>query len=86
MLTQMANTLLKSADQADAFAKSKERNQKIKSLHEAISEKYKFYTSRGYSTDETKRDADTLKILEKKLTLNNQENDKLDRLFFKYGI
>lgn len=85
-LSKLADRLLKNSDRISEFESARNNAARIKNLHEAISNRYKFYTTRGYATDETKRDADYLKTIEKKLTLTVQEKDRLDRLFYKYSV
>jgi len=82
----MADKLLKSADQADAWKKSKEKSDRLKKLHEALTEKYKFNMSKGYDNDSVLVDIDFVKRVEKKLTLTEIEDRKLNSLFFKYRI
>jgi hypothetical protein len=89
MLSKMADILLKSADRADAYAQSQAKNKKLKLLHEAMTERYKFYISSkdkvSYS-DQVKSEIEQVKRLEKKLTLTDHDNSILERLFNKYKI
>jgi thioredoxin-related protein len=89
MLSKMADKLLKSADRADAYAQSQAKYKRIKLLHEAMTERYKFYiTSKDKCTyaDQVKTDIEQVKKLEKKLTLTSSEDTTLSRLFAKYRI
>jgi hypothetical protein len=89
MLSKMADKLLKSADKADAYAQSQAKYKRIKLLHEAMTERYKFYiTSKDKDTytDQVKSDIEQVKKLEKKLTLTPSEDTTLSRLFAKYRI
>jgi hypothetical protein len=89
MLSKMADKLLKSADKSDAYAQSKAKQQKLQRLHEAMTERYKFYMSskdKLQHADQVKKDIDLVKILEKKLTLTNDESNSLNRLFAKYRV
>ena len=89
MLSKMADILLKSADKADAYAQSQAKNKKLKLLHEAMTERYKFYISNkdkfSYA-DQVKSEIEQVKRLEKRLTLTDQDNSILERLFNKYKI
>lgn len=89
MLSKMADILLKSADKADAYAQSQAKNKRFKLLHEAMTERYKFYISskdKCSYADQVKNEIDQVKRLEKKLTLTDQDNSILERLFNKYKI
>ena len=88
-LSKMADKLLKATDRSDAFAESKKKQERLKQLHEAISERYKFAMNLPIKSElmqETTRDIQTFKAIEKKLTLTPKENTVLQRLFDKYGI
>ena len=89
MLSKMADKLLKSADRSDAYAQSQAKYKRIKLLHEAMTERYKFYITHkdkcSYA-DQVKSDIDQVKRLEKKLTLTLSEDSTLNRLFAKYRI
>jgi len=89
MLSKMADKLLKSADKADAYAQSQAKYKRLKLLHEAMTERYKFYISNREKytyADQVKSEIDQVKKLEKKLTLTDQDNSILERLFNKYKI
>lgn len=86
MLTKMADLILKSADRSEAFAKSKERSNKIKALHESLTDKYRFNIVKGYNNNEVKSDIEFVKKVQTKLSLTESENKKLDSLFFKYRV
>jgi vacuolar-type H+-ATPase subunit I/STV1 len=89
MLSKMADKLLKSADRSDAYAQSQAKYKKIKLLHEAMTERYKFYISskdKFIHADQVKSDIDQVKKLEKKLTLSQMEENTMNRLFAKYRI
>jgi len=89
MLSKMADILLKSANRADTYAQSQAKNKKLKLLHEAMTERYKFYiTNKDKDTyaDQVKSDIEQVKKLEKKLTLTPSEDTTLSRLFAKYRI
>jgi hypothetical protein len=89
MLSKMADILLKSADKADAYAQSQAKNKKLKLLHEAMTERYKFYISskdKFSYADQVKSEIEQVKRLEKRLTLTDQDNSILERLFNKYKI
>ena len=89
MLSKMADKLLKSADKADAYAQSQAKYKRIRLLHEAMTERYKFYiTSKDKYTyaDQVKIDIEQVKKIEKKLTLTPSEDTTLSRLFAKYRI
>ena len=89
MLSKMADKLLKSADKADAYAQSQAKYKRMKLLHEAMTERYKFYiTNKDKDTyaDQVKSDIEQVKKLEKKLTLTPSEDTTLSRLFAKYRI
>ena len=89
MLSKMADKLLKSADKADAYAQSQAKYKKIKLLHEAMTERYKFYISskdKCSYADQIKSEIEQVKRLEKRLTLTDQDDSILERLFNKYKI
>jgi tRNA U34 5-carboxymethylaminomethyl modifying GTPase MnmE/TrmE len=89
MLSKMADKLLKSADKADAYAQSQVKYKRIKFLHEAMTERYKFYISnkdKATYVDQVKSDIEQVKKLEKKLTLTTIEDNILNRLFAKYRV
>ena len=89
MLSKMADKLLKSADKADAYAQSQAKYKRMKLLHEAMTERYKFYIThkeKFIHADQVKSDIEQVKKLEKKLTLSVAEGTALDRLFAKYRI
>ncbi len=89
MLSKMADKLLKSADKADAYAQSQTKYKRIKLLHEAMTERYKFYIThreKFIHADQVKIDIEQVKKLEKKLTLTPIEDTSLNRLFAKYKI
>jgi hypothetical protein len=89
MLSKMADKLLKSADKADAYAQSQAKYKKIKLLHEAMTERYKFYIThkeKFIHADQVKSDIEQVKKLEKKLTLAPNEDTIINRLFAKYRI
>ena len=86
ILNKLADKLLKSTDLSDQFNSSREKYNRIKKLHESLTEKYKFNIGRGYSNTDVESDINFLKKSEKKLTLSDVENRKLDSLFFKYRI
>jgi len=86
ILNKLADKLLKSKDLSDQFNSSREKSNRIKKLHESLTEKYKFNIRRGYSNTDVENDINFLKKSEKKLTLSDDENKKLDLLFFKYRI
>lgn len=85
-LSKMADKLLKAADLSDQFNSSREKSNRIKKLHESLTEKYKFNMGRGYSNIDVENDINFVKKAEKKLTLSDVETRKLDSLFFKYRI
>ena len=85
-LNKMADRILKAADQADALKKSKERSDKIKLLHEAITDKYRFKISRHESVEELEGQVAFLKKVEKTLSLTWSQEQLLERLFNRYGI
>lgn len=85
-LCKLADRLLKNSDRVSEFESAQKKAKRIKSLHEEISKKYKFNILKGYQVEDIKKDANFLKTVEKKLTLTNQEIDKLDRLFSKYKV
>ena len=82
----MADKLLKASDLSDQFKSSKEKYDRIKKLHESLTDKYKFNMTKGYSNSDVENDINFLKKVEKKLTLTEIENRKLDHLFYKYRI
>ena len=89
MLSKMADKLLKSADKADAYAQSQTKYKRIKLLHEAMTERYKFYITHKEKfiyADQIKSDIEQVKKLEKKLTLTTSEDTALNKLFAKYKI
>jgi hypothetical protein len=89
MLSKMADKLLKSADKADAYAQSQAKYKRIKLLHEAMTERYKFYITHNEKfihADQIKSDIEQVKKIEKKLTLSPSEDTTLSRLFAKYRI
>lgn len=89
ILSKMADKLLNVAGRSDAFNESKKKQDKIKRLHEAISEKYKFSMNlpiHSMIMQETTRDIQSLKAIEKKLTLTPSDEATLERLFYKYRI
>tara|TARA_R110000868_G_C10706052_1_gene749540 strand:+ start:268 stop:546 length:279 start_codon:yes stop_codon:yes gene_type:complete len=86
MLTKMADLILKSANRSEAFAKSKEKSNKIKVLHESLTDKYRFNITKGYDINEVKNDIDFVKKVQTKVSLTESENKKLESLFFKYRI
>ena len=85
----MADKILKSADRSDAYAKSQAKNKRLKLLHEAMTERYKFYiTSKDKCSyaDQVKSDIEQIKKLEKKLTLSATEETAINKLFAKYNV
>ena len=85
----MADKLLKSADRSDAYAQSQAKYKRLKLLHEAMTERYKFYIThkeKFIHADQVKLDIEQVKKLEKKLTLTTSEQTSLDKLFAKYRI
>jgi len=89
MLSKMADKLLKSADKSDAYAQSKAKEQKIKQLHIAMTEKYKFCLSskdKHQAADQIEKQIAEVKRLEKKLSLTTNESNSLNNLFAKYRI
>ena len=85
----MADKLLKSADRSDAYAQSQAKYKRLKLLHEAMTERYKFYIThkeKFIHADQVKLDIEQVKKLEKKLTLTTGEQTSLDKLFAKYRI
>lgn len=89
MLSKMADKLLKSADRSDAYAQSQAKYKRLKLLHEAMTERYKFYIThkeKFIHADQVKLDIEQVKKLEKKLTLTTSEQTSLDKLFAKYRI
>jgi hypothetical protein len=89
MLSKMADKLLKSADKADAYAQSQAKYKRIKLLHEAMTERYKFYIThkeKFIHADQVKSDIEQVKKLEKKLTLTTSEDTAINKLFAKYKI
>lgn len=89
MLSKMADKLLKSADRSDAYAQSQAKYKRLKLLHEAMTERYKFYIThkeKFIHADQVKLDIEQVKKLEKKLTLTTGEQTSLDKLFAKYRI
>ena len=86
MLSKMADLILKSADKSDAFAKSKQRSIKLTTLHESLTDKYRFNITKGYDISEVKNDIDFVKKVQTKLSLTESESKKLESLFFKYRV
>jgi nitrate/nitrite-specific signal transduction histidine kinase len=89
ILSKMADKLLKSADISDALAQSKAKQQKYNQLHEAMTERYKFYLiskDKHQYADQVRKDIDEVKKFQKKLSLTTQESNTLNRLFAKYRI
>jgi hypothetical protein len=86
LLTKMADKLLQSTDKAEAFEKSRQRSEKLKRLHDAISQRYKFRITRHESVADTEVDAAFLKLVQKTLTLTWSQETQLEKLFFKYNV
>jgi gamma-glutamyl phosphate reductase len=86
LLTKMADRLLKASDKIEALNKSRERSDKIKKLHESISERYKFKVTRHENLIDIECDVKFLKLIEKTLSPTLSQENKLDALFKKYSI
>jgi len=86
LLTKMADRLLKASNKIEALNKSRERSDKIKKLHESISERYKFIVTRHESLIDIECDVKFLKLIEKTLSPTSSQENKLDALFKKYNI
>jgi gamma-glutamyl phosphate reductase len=86
LLTKMADRLLKASDKIEALNKSRERSDKIKRLHESISERYKFKVTRHENLIDIECDVKFLKLIEKTLSPILSQENKLDALFKKYSI
>jgi two-component sensor histidine kinase len=86
ILAKMADKILKSAELSDAFNQSKQRSDRMKRLHEAITTRYKFEVANHKDCGTTELDASFTKHIEKKLTLSDRETYKLEALFKKYRI
>jgi hypothetical protein len=86
ILGKMADKILKSAELSDAFNQSRQRSDKLKRLHEAISQRYKFEVANHRDCSTTQLDASFTKYVEKKLTLSDRDTYKLEGLFKKYRI
>ena len=89
MLSKMADKLLKSADRSDAYAQSQAKTKRMKALHEAMTERYKYYiTSKEKASyvEQVESDVSQLKKFEKKLTLTESDSMMLDRLYAKYRV
>lgn len=86
ILNKLADKLLKSTDLSDAFNKSKQASGRIKKLHEAITDRYKFEISNHKDCSQTELDANFVKYVEKKLNKSYQDEYKIEALFKKYKI
>ena len=64
----------------------KEFYSKITSLHEAITNKYRFNIVKGYATESVMKDVDFVRSMQNKLIITDVEKGKLNSLFSKYGI
>ena len=86
LLAKMADRILKATDKADALNRSKEKSDKLKRLHEAISDRYKFKISRHDDATDIECDVKFLKLIERTLSPTWSQENKLEMLFKKYNV